>query len=324
MWECNECKTQNDDTGNICKKCGHQTITFSTSSEKNKSQENKGISSQTTVAEPSDTKVPLIKYSYKARSEDGKPVKGEMEASSEIDLSKRLGEKGFYLTGIIKISQQPLNKDNEPIPINNKQGSVWKKVIWIIAFLFSVAFMVVAFRFMDNPPFSEENFVKGYFCVLISGAIAVLCGVNIFSNLLQEKVKDKNSHFFVEGNIEVVAGDIEHGLWQVGKSWRGSGWFVGKDAIFAMRHLGKLIYFKKDKDIERIERLTEEKVKKVGGTLAWGVAGAALLGPLGAIGGILIGGNKKEVVFSCYLKDGRKFMAHADGATWIKITEANF
>jgi len=51
---------------------------------------------------------------------------------------------------------------------------------------------------------------------------------------------------------------------------------------------------------------------------------AVLLGPLGAIGGILVGGNKKEAAFSCYMKDGKKFMATTDGKTWKKIMAARF
>ena len=73
-----------------------------------------------------------------------------------------------------------------------------------------------------------------------------------------------------------------------------------------------------------MDLLTEEKVKKLAGTAGWGLAGGALLGPLGALGGVLLGGNKKEVAFACYLKDGRKFMATTSNKTWQSILAAKF
>lgn len=115
--------------------------------------------------------------------------------------------------------------------------------------------------------------------------------------------------------IKVEAGDLDKGSWQftglfgsalMTKSttkdhpWRGESVDLGAD-------------------LERAELLDEESVKRLAGTAGWGIAGAVLLGPLGAIGGILLGGNKKEVAFAAYLKDGRKFMGVTDGGTWKKI-----
>jgi hypothetical protein len=77
-------------------------------------------------------------------------------------------------------------------------------------------------------------------------------------------------------------------------------------------------------NVESIEMINEEKRKKLVGTAGWGLVGAVALGPLGAIGGMLLGGNKKEIVFTCELKDGRKFMASTDSKTWTKIQAANF
>lgn len=120
--------------------------------------------------------------------------------------------------------------------------------------------------------------------------------------------------------IKVVAGDLYNGSWQ----------FVGMFGSATMSRAsttkslwkGESIDLKTE--VENIEQLTEEKVKKLAGTAGWGIAGAVLLGPLGAIGGMLLGGNKKEVAFACYLKDGRKFMGTTDGKTWQKITAARF
>ncbi len=66
------------------------------------------------------------------------------------------------------------------------------------------------------------------------------------------------------------------------------------------------------------------KVKKLAGTAGWGFVGLVALGPLGAIGGMLLGGNKKEVSFTAELDDGRKFMAVTGSKTWRKIAAALF
>lgn len=68
----------------------------------------------------------------------------------------------------------------------------------------------------------------------------------------------------------------------------------------------------------------EESVKRIGGTVGWGVAGAALLGPVGLLAGLLLGGKSKDVTFVGVLKDGRKFMATCSGAEWKQIMAARF
>lgn len=94
--------------------------------------------------------------------------------------------------------------------------------------------------------------------------------------------------------IKVIAGNIDKGKYE----------FMITDMT---KTFGSKVQL--SNNIDRIETLTEQDVKKLAGTAGWGLAGAALLGPLGAIGGMLIGGKKKEVCFACYLKDGQKFMA---------------
>ncbi len=120
--------------------------------------------------------------------------------------------------------------------------------------------------------------------------------------------------------IKVVAGDLDKGTWQ----------FVGLFGTCSMtrasttKSVWKGETYNLKTDIDSLEQLTEERVKEIAGTAAWGVAGAILLGPLGAIGGMLIGGNKTEVAFTCALKDGQKFMAITDSKTWQKILAARF
>ena len=116
--------------------------------------------------------------------------------------------------------------------------------------------------------------------------------------------------------IKVFAGDLEHGAWSI----------IGGTTIFKTTKSHPWKGEKVDIKAEAgsVEQLSEEGVKKLAGTAGWGIAGAVLLGPLGAIGGMLVGGNKKEVAFVCHLHDGRKFMATTDGKSWQKIVAAHF
>jgi len=120
--------------------------------------------------------------------------------------------------------------------------------------------------------------------------------------------------------IKVVAGDLDLGAWQFSDLFGTA--TISRASTTAHMWKGENYSFKHD--VERVELVNEENVKKLGGTVAWGAAGAILLGPLGAIGGMLLGGNKKETAFVCFLKDGKKFMATTDGGTWRKILAATF
>lgn len=73
-----------------------------------------------------------------------------------------------------------------------------------------------------------------------------------------------------------------------------------------------------------VEVATEETVKRVGGTVGWGAAGAVLLGPVGLLAGLLMGGRGKDVTFIAQFKDGRKMLATTDAKTYTKIQAAVF
>ncbi|WP_295612338.1 hypothetical protein [uncultured Lamprocystis sp.] len=75
--------------------------------------------------------------------------------------------------------------------------------------------------------------------------------------------------------------------------------------------------------LKSIEQLTVEKIKNLSGTAAGGIAGAALLGPLGAIGGMLIGGNKTEVSFLCVTQDEKQFIGATDPKVYQKLVAAS-
>ena len=76
--------------------------------------------------------------------------------------------------------------------------------------------------------------------------------------------------------------------------------------------------------VQNLEVSTEESVKRLGGTAGWGVAGAALLGPVGLLAGLLAGGRGTDVTFICELKDGRRFMATAPKKVYNEIVASRF
>lgn len=71
--------------------------------------------------------------------------------------------------------------------------------------------------------------------------------------------------------------------------------------------------------VEDLSVATEENVKRIGGTVGWGAAGAVLLGPVGLLAGLLAGGRKKETTFVLLLKDGRKLLATVDNKAYVKM-----
>lgn len=87
--------------------------------------------------------------------------------------------------------------------------------------------------------------------------------------------------------VKVIGGDICKGAWQfTGMFGKVSMWRSTPDHLWAGERIDL------SADVERIEQLTEESVKRLAGTAGWGIAGALIAGPLGAIGGMLLGGNK--------------------------------
>lgn len=76
--------------------------------------------------------------------------------------------------------------------------------------------------------------------------------------------------------------------------------------------------------LQSVEAATEEVVKRVGGTIGWGVVGATLLGPVGMLAGLLLGGKGKDVTFVAVFKDGKKLLATTDSKTFTKLQALAF
>ncbi|MCE8020181.1 hypothetical protein HOP51_08640 [Halomonas sp. MCCC 1A11036] len=76
--------------------------------------------------------------------------------------------------------------------------------------------------------------------------------------------------------------------------------------------------------VEVLEQASEENVKRLGGTVGWGVAGAALLGPVGLLAGLLVGGRGKDVTFIVQFMDGKKALCTASSKVYTQILAARF
>jgi hypothetical protein len=103
------------------------------------------------------------------------------------------------------------------------------------------------------------------------------------------------------------------------KSKNAKGFFAHLGAVWSAAwaaYLPEIISFS---EIEDLEVIGEDKVKKIGGTVVWGAVGAVAAGPVGMLAGLLLGGKGKDVTFKCTFKDGRGFMASVDSKTWVKL-----
>ena len=120
--------------------------------------------------------------------------------------------------------------------------------------------------------------------------------------------------------------EVHGGAFKKGKHHYFRPCFVDSGGVFKMKVKG---YFFREKikcpeQVQDLELATEENVKRLGGTVGWGVVGAALLGPVGLLAGLLAGGRSKEVTFICVLKDGRRFMATAPSKLYTEMAASRF
>lgn len=107
---------------------------------------------------------------------------------------------------------------------------------------------------------------------------------------------DSVKKIFDNNKVKVLAGDLPAGEWEYkeGVLWGG----------FDQVNITS--------DLKQIDVKTEESAKNIAQTLGWAIAGNIVLGPLGLLAGAAMGGNRKNILAMCELKDGRKFMASMD------------
>ncbi|NUU37557.1 hypothetical protein [Pseudomonas sp. C2B4] len=72
--------------------------------------------------------------------------------------------------------------------------------------------------------------------------------------------------------------------------------------------------------IKHLEVANEESINNIKEAIGFGVAGAMLLGPIGAFAGFMLAGTETEVTFLATLKDDRKLLAAADSSTFEEIS----
>lgn len=69
-------------------------------------------------------------------------------------------------------------------------------------------------------------------------------------------------------------------------------------------------------NIASLQTVTEENKKSFIGKAGWGLVGGLALGGVGAIAGLIAGGNKKEIVIALSMKTGENVMATVDQDTF--------
>jgi len=118
--------------------------------------------------------------------------------------------------------------------------------------------------------------------------------------------------------IKILAGDL---------SPAGGPWYLSGDVLCGTSKWGTRCGGEKVPlrgQIESLEQVTEENAKSIGNAFARGAAGAPLFGPVGALGGLLLGKNKHTITFSAALKDGRRLLAQCDAKALAKLLALAF
>jgi hypothetical protein len=75
----------------------------------------------------------------------------------------------------------------------------------------------------------------------------------------------------------------------------------------------------RQKSLIEIQIATENNIKKMGGTIGWGVTGALILGPVGLLAGLLLGGKKKEINFIAKFSDDKTFLGTTNNKTFTAL-----
>lgn len=111
-------------------------------------------------------------------------------------------------------------------------------------------------------------------------------------------------------SIKIHAGDFAKGSAQYSFASITFPWESG-DGFF-----GKSV---RTSDFDEVELASEDSVRRIGGTIGWGAVGAAILGPVGLLAGLLAGGRGNDVTFVAKFKDGRKFIGTTDSKTFTSL-----
>lgn len=100
------------------------------------------------------------------------------------------------------------------------------------------------------------------------------------------------------GALKVIGGDYKY--MTVCRGWTG-----GVSHLACNQGVFKSVKMKK-KDITSCHLISESNKASILGKVGWGAVGAAALGPLGLLAGVLGGGNSKEIVVALEFHDGTR------------------
>jgi hypothetical protein len=106
--------------------------------------------------------------------------------------------------------------------------------------------------------------------------------------------------------FEVLAGAYQGG--HIGTDWR--------NRLVLVKGFNKTVLANK---VRRITAIDSENATSILSKAAWGVAGAALLGPVGALAGVLGGGNKTHISYIVEMDTGEQFLVATDKKTYYKF-----
>jgi hypothetical protein len=119
--------------------------------------------------------------------------------------------------------------------------------------------------------------------------------------------------------IRVLAGDIQEGEWGMLATPKLTA--MAYAPLFSRAKPQRIVL---DQELSSVEQVTTESVKKLGASAAWAAVGALAFGPLGLLGGALLGGRKNTVCFAAILKDGRRFFAECEAGAYKDVVAASF
>ncbi len=117
-----------------------------------------------------------------------------------------------------------------------------------------------------------------------------------------QNMQNLKNKLFDEKKVNVLGGDVAQGEWQ----------YEG-DTLW-----GPFEQVELNGHVKTVTMHTEESAKNLAHMLGWGLAGS-ILGPAGAIAGMVFGGNRKQVCAMIELKDGRKFLATMDSKIYQQM-----
>ena len=110
--------------------------------------------------------------------------------------------------------------------------------------------------------------------------------------------------------VRLLAGDFGDCSAGFGPGWNGK---------YRMAVAGQTYFMMRD--VVEVELVTEENRARVGAMAAWAAAGAFLLGPIGALAGLLRGGHGERVSFLARFTDGKRALLVADRSVFVRFAQ---